>query len=91
MRRRRYHPALLETAIDDGALDRLDTDRVFIDAENAGTLARSRADTTSELGEVARNLVRTLAVRWEVVCNLLGHEQAVQCVAPLTLENLVKS
>ncbi|GKT49344.1 uncharacterized protein ColSpa_09525 [Colletotrichum spaethianum] len=46
------HPSLLETAVDDGALDGLDTDGVLVDAENAGTLAGSRADTTGELGEV---------------------------------------
>lgn len=46
------HPAHLETTVDDGALDGLDADWVFVDAEDAGTLARGWADTASELGEV---------------------------------------
>jgi len=52
LRRGRNHPAHLETAVNDGTLDGLDADRVLIDAKNTSTLARSRADTTSELGEV---------------------------------------
>jgi hypothetical protein len=52
LRRRRHHPAHLETAVDDSTFNRLDADRILIDAENAGTLARSRADTTGELREV---------------------------------------
>jgi hypothetical protein len=50
--RRRDHPAHLETTINDGALDRLDTDGILVDAENASTLTGSRADTTGELWEV---------------------------------------
>ncbi|GKT57393.1 conserved hypothetical protein [Colletotrichum tofieldiae] len=67
--RGRDHPSLLEAAVDDGALNGLDTNGVLVDAENAGALARSRADTAGELGEV------------------VGHEQAVESVAPLPLEN----
>jgi hypothetical protein len=48
----RDHPALLETAINDGALNRLDTNRILVDTENASTLARSRAHTTCKLREV---------------------------------------
>lgn len=63
------HPALLETSVNDGALDGLDANGVFVDAENASTLAGSRANTTSELGEV------------------VGHEETVEGVLPLVLEN----
>ena len=59
--RRRDHPAHLETTVDDGALDGLDTNGILVDSENASTLARSRADTTSELGEVV-SLFRELAI-----------------------------
>jgi hypothetical protein len=52
LRRSRDHPAHLKATVDDGALDRLDTNRVLVDAENTSTLARCRADTASELGEV---------------------------------------
>jgi hypothetical protein len=52
LRRSRNHPAHLEATIDDGALDRLNTNGVLVNAENTSTLTRRRADTTSELGEV---------------------------------------
>jgi hypothetical protein len=48
----RYHPAHVKSTVNDGALDRLDANGVLVDAEHAGTLARSRADTSSELREV---------------------------------------
>jgi hypothetical protein len=50
--RLRNHPAHLETSVNNGTLDGLDTDRILVDAQNTGTLTRCRADTTSELGEV---------------------------------------
>ncbi|TFA98676.1 hypothetical protein CCMA1212_009587 [Trichoderma ghanense] len=48
----RHHPTHLETTVDDGALNRLDTDRVAVDAQDASSLAGGGADTASELGEV---------------------------------------
>jgi hypothetical protein len=69
LRRRRNHPAHLETTVNNGALDGLDANGVLVDTKNASTLARSRANTTSELGEV------------------VGHEQSVQSVPPLVLED----
>jgi hypothetical protein len=50
--RLRNHPAHLETSVDDGALDRLDTNGFFVNSQNTSTLTGSRADTSSELGEV---------------------------------------
>jgi hypothetical protein len=38
--------------VDDGTFDTLDSDRLLIDAQNAGTFARSRAYTAHEFGEV---------------------------------------
>ncbi len=35
----RHHPAHLKSAVNDGALDRLDADGILVDAENASTLA----------------------------------------------------
>ncbi|KAI3478074.1 hypothetical protein L1887_60005 [Cichorium endivia] len=69
--RARHHPALLEALVDDGALDRLDADGLLGDAEHTSTLARSRADTTSEFGEV------------------VGHEETVERILPLALEDEV--
>ncbi|GFZ47935.1 hypothetical protein JCM24511_05682 [Saitozyma sp. JCM 24511] len=46
------HPAHLEALVNDGALDRLDTDGGLVDAEDTGRLAWRRADTAGELGEV---------------------------------------
>ena len=48
----RGDPALLEGAVDDLDLDLLDGDRVLVDAEHAGALARGRAQPAGELGEV---------------------------------------
>ncbi|KAI6759055.1 hypothetical protein HG531_013816 [Fusarium graminearum] len=56
LRRLRNHPTLLETPINDSTLDRFDADRVFVDTQNTSTLARSRADTAGELGEVVASL-----------------------------------
>ena len=43
-RRRRLDPTVLEPAVDDGALDVLDGHRRFVDAQDAGSFARGRAD-----------------------------------------------
>ena len=51
-RRFGYDPALLETPVDNGALDGLDGHRVAVDAQDAGSLARGRAHPAGELGEV---------------------------------------
>jgi hypothetical protein len=52
LRRAGNHPAHLEATVDNGTLNRLDANGVLVDAQNASALARSGADTTSELGEV---------------------------------------
>src|SRR4029079_15149431 len=48
----RHDPALLEGAVDDLHLDLLDRDRRLADAEHARGLARRRAESPGELGEV---------------------------------------
>ena len=45
-------PALLPALVDDGALDRLDGNRVVVEVQRAGRLAGGRADTARELGKV---------------------------------------
>ena len=50
--RARDDPALAPGAVDDGALDGLDGDRVGVDVEGAGGLAGGRADAAGEFGEV---------------------------------------
>src|ERR1700712_245713 len=53
--RRRYfrlQPAIVPGAIDDRAFDSLDGDRVVVDVERAGSLARGRADAAGEFGEI---------------------------------------
>lgn len=69
--RGRNDPALLESTVNDGGFDRLDRDGELVDTEHASTLARSRADTTSELREV------------------VGHEQTLESLLPLVLEDEV--
>ena len=49
-------PALVPCARDDRELDLLDRHRVGIDAEDAGVLARRRAETAGELREVVRTM-----------------------------------
>jgi hypothetical protein len=49
-------PSLLEAARDDRKLDLLDRDRVVVDVEHAGGLARRGADQPGELGEVVRGV-----------------------------------
>ncbi len=50
--RLRHDPALIERALDDRVLDALDRDRITVDAEDAGALARRRAEPAGELGKV---------------------------------------
>src|SRR5258707_12561244 len=45
-------PAIVPSAIDDGAFDGLDGDRVVVDVERAGRFARRRADAAGELREI---------------------------------------
>ncbi len=54
LRRRRLHPALFETLIDDRAFDVLDRDRRARDAEHAGAFARSRTHASREFRKVVR-------------------------------------
>ncbi|MGY4422862.1 hypothetical protein ACVWY2_005311 [Bradyrhizobium sp. JR6.1] len=48
----RLQPAIVPGAVDDRAFDGLDGDRVVVDVERAGRLARRRADPAGELGEI---------------------------------------
>src|SRR5438874_2006304 len=48
----RPNPTLLPGFVGDRVLDRLDADRVVVDAQHAGLLARRRADAAGELREV---------------------------------------
>ncbi len=52
LRRLRRDPALCEGPVGDGALDGLDGDRVVVDVERAGGLARRRAHAPRHLREV---------------------------------------
>jgi len=45
-------PSHGECLVDDGTLDVLDGDRRLVDAEDAGTLARSRTHASSKLREI---------------------------------------
>src|SRR6201999_1352059 len=45
-------PAVLPGAVDDGAFDGLDGDRVVVDVQRAGRLARRGTDTAGELREI---------------------------------------
>ena len=54
--RDRDDPALLPGALDDRQLDLLDRDRIVVDREHAGGLARRRADQAGPLGEVVRGV-----------------------------------
>ena len=49
-------PAFVERALDNRDLDRLDRDRVVVDAEHARALARRRAEPSRELGKVVRRV-----------------------------------
>ncbi len=55
-RRLRGHPALGPGALHDLVLDPLNGDRVLVDPEDAGGLARSRAQSAGELGKVVRRV-----------------------------------
>jgi len=48
----RHDPALLPATVDDGAFDGFDGDRVVVDVERAGGLARRRADAAGEFRKV---------------------------------------
>src|SRR2546430_12927687 len=52
----RGDPALVEGALDDGQLDRLDRDWVVVDLEHARALARRGTETARPLGEVVRRV-----------------------------------
>ena len=52
LRRLGDDPALPEAAVDDGAFDRLDRDRLVFEVQRAGGLAGGGADASGELGEV---------------------------------------
>src|SRR5207244_3721183 len=56
--RLRLYPAFLERLVDDRVLDRLDADRVVVDAQHARFLARSRTDTAGEFGEIVGGVQR---------------------------------
>src|SRR5688572_14629239 len=56
--RLRRHPARFPRAVDDGVLDRLDADRVGVDAQHARFLTRRGADPAGELGEVVGRVQR---------------------------------
>jgi hypothetical protein len=56
LRRVRDDPALLPGALDDRQLDLLDRDRVVVDGQDAGRLARRGADQARPLGEVVRRV-----------------------------------
>ena len=68
VRRRLGLEALRDGAVGDRGLDRFDGDRVLVDVERAGRLARRRADAAGDLGEivgrmqVARRLVPVAAI-----------------------------
>ena len=51
-RRGRGDPSFLDRALDDRQLDRLDRDRVVVDAQHARSLARRRTEAAGELGKV---------------------------------------
>src|SRR5439155_8117301 len=61
----RAHPAFFPGLVGDGVLDRLDADRIVVDAQDARFLARRRTDAPGELGEVVgrvQHLYRALPV-----------------------------
>ena len=47
-----HHPTLVPSLVGDRHLDLLDRDRIFVDAEHAGRLARGGTDAPGELGKV---------------------------------------
>src|SRR5688572_8237218 len=55
-RRTRRHPALVPGAIDDRGLDRLDRDRLVVDAQHTRSFTRRRAQLAGELREVVRRV-----------------------------------
>ena len=51
-------PAVFPALVDDEMLDRLDADRIAVDAERAGRFARCGADAAGEFGEVVGRVQR---------------------------------
>src|SRR6266581_3704115 len=51
-------PAFLPATIDDGAFDRLDGDRIVVDVQRAGRLARCGADAAGEFWKVIGRVKR---------------------------------
>ena len=85
--RLRRHPAFLEGLVGDGAFDGLDGDRVVVDVERAGGLARRRAHAPRHLREVVgrvqveRRRLPLVAVDQVVpVRDLVVHRAAVVAV-----------
>src|SRR5262245_35927923 len=54
--RLRGDPALIKRAVDDRHLDGFDRDRIVVDAEDARTFARRRAEPAGELRKVIRRM-----------------------------------
>src|SRR6185503_523152 len=54
----RFHPARFPGLVDDRVLDRLDADRVLVDAQNAGLFAGCGADAAGELREIVGRMQR---------------------------------
>src|SRR5205085_7984406 len=52
----RAHPAFFPRLVGDGVLDRLDADRIVVDAQHARLFARCRTDATGELREIVRRV-----------------------------------
>src|SRR5581483_6807986 len=48
----RPNPAVLPGTVDDRAFDGFDRDRIVVDVERAGSLARGGADAPGEFGEI---------------------------------------
>ena len=55
-RRLRRHPSFVECLVDDRHFDRLDRDRIVVDAEHARPFARRRTQAPGELGEIVRRV-----------------------------------
>ena len=57
-RQNRSDKTFIKAAIDNVPFDNADRDRIFIDAEDAGTFARRRAETSGEFWEIVRTVQR---------------------------------
>ena len=81
----RRDPALFPRLVDDRVLDRLDADRIVVDAQRAGFFARRRTDAAGEFREIVGRVQRldrplpvllvnqVVAVRNDVVDRAAGH------------------